>query len=207
MASSQVFPHVTEFEVHAIYPDRLDLVRQLFHEHRATRHCWCMAFCSTNWDYADGWFGGNQQRFEELAASESSPMGIVAMDDDEPIGWCSCGPRMRYTAAIAGRSRPLAERARSEDEDVWLTACFFVRPDHRGAGVPRSLLQGAVGLAWSKRASAVEAWPLAQGARRGHDSHVGREELFADLGFQRVHPLGSDRVFMRLDLVPPNQEY
>jgi GNAT superfamily N-acetyltransferase len=166
-----------------------------------------MAFSSSTTQFAVGWYGGgNRRRFERMAAAQAAPMGVVAVVDDQPIAWCSCGPRLRYIAAIADRSRLLAHRPRFEDQDVWLAACIFVRPDYRGRGVPRPLLQGAVSIAQENGASAIEAWPLARGVQRPEDAHVGREELFADLGFRSIQKLGSDRTFMRLDLVPADTQ-
>ncbi len=164
-----------------------------------------MAFCSSNRQFLAGWYGGgNRRRFEELTASETVPIGVVALLDDEPVGWCSCGPRSRYTAAIAGRSQLLAQRPRVEDQDVWLAACIFVRPGHRGAGIPKALVQEAVLLAQNYGGSAIEAWPLTTGTNRRAEAHVGREEMFAELGFRSIRRLGPDRAFMRLEFAQPH---
>ena len=194
-------PDVGEYAVQQVDADELDLVRRLFGGDRATRHCWCTAFCSTTWQFAAGWYGGgNRRRFEELAGSGQAPMGVLAVTKGEPVGWCACGPRTRYLAAMAGRSGLLAERPRREDQDVWLVACIFVRPDHRGSGVPGHLVRGAVSLARDHGASAVEAWPLAGGVRRPGSLHVGREGAFARLGFRCIQRPTAERAIMRLDL-------
>ena len=190
-----------EFEVQQVDANQLELVRRLFSAERATRHCWCMAFCSTSRQFAVGWYGGgNRQRFEELARSGRAPMGVLASVDGEPVGWCACGPRARYLTAIAGRSALLAQRPRSEDQQVWLIACIFVRPAHRGSGVVGPLVRGAVSLARENCAEAVEAWPLAVGVRRSGDLHVGREGAFARFGFRCIQRPNAERAIMRLDL-------
>jgi GNAT superfamily N-acetyltransferase len=188
-------------EIQAVGPGHLDALERLFTVSRATRHCWCTAYCSTSWQFAFGWYGGgNQRRFEALAASEPYPMGVLAVRDGEPIGWCACGPRLRYTASLAGRGRPLAHRPRDEDRDVWLIACLFVRPDRAGDGVLVPLIRGAIRLARDAGATAVEAWPLALGVRRPGEAHLGREGVFARLGFRRVEQPSPDRVIMSLDV-------
>ena len=190
-----------EYEVQQVDANQLELVRRLFSAERATRHCWCMAFCSTSRQFAVGWYGGgNRQRFEELARSGRAPMGVLASVDGEPVGWCACGPRARYLTAIAGRSALLAQRPRSEDQQVWLIACIFVRPAHRGSGVVGPLVRGAVSLARENGASAIEAWPLAVGVRRSGDLHVGREGAFARFGFRCIQRPNAERAIMRLDL-------
>jgi hypothetical protein len=197
---------VAEVEIRSVGAEQLGLVRQLFETERATRHCWCMAFCSTNLQFAMGWYGGgNRRRFEELAVTGHLPMGIVASVDSQPVGWCACGPRLRYLAAIGGRSELLAQLSRNEDADVWLIACIFVARDRRSAGLVLPLLRGAIDLARRNGASAVEGWPLAAGARQADARqagvlHVGREGVFARLGFRCVQRPSSQRVLMRLDL-------
>lgn len=160
-----------------------------------------MAFCSTGWQFATGWYGGgNRRRFESMAVSEPSPMGLLAVHDGEPVGWCACGPRARYKTALAGRSSALSRRPAVEDDRVWLIACIIVRPERRGSGVGVPLLRGAVSLARRAGAPAVEAWPLASGARRPAMTHVGREGVFARLGFVTVERPSTERVLMRLEL-------
>jgi GNAT superfamily N-acetyltransferase len=203
----RILRHMADLEIQRAGADQLDLVRQLFSLDRATRHCWCTAFCSSSWQFATGWFGGgNRRRFEAMASTDHAPMGILALNNREPVGWCACGPRARYTTALAGRSHLLAQRPREDDDQVWLIACVFVRPDHRGLSVAVPLLRGAVLLAREEGGSAIEAWPLAAGvARRPGDVHVGRERVFARLGFRCVQRPSAERAIMRLDLADPTR--
>lgn len=88
----------------------------------------------------------------------------------------------------------------SENDCVWLVPCFLTRPDMRGKGLARELLQGAVDLARSSGASAVEGFPKAGSKRSNADGQVGTETLFASCGFKPVSRPSSNRVVMRLDL-------
>ena len=160
-----------------------------------------MAFCTSGWRFAAGWYGGgNRRRFEAMTVSSRTPMGVLASVGGEPAGWCACGPRARYTAAIAGRSSLLAGRPRDEDDTVWLVACIFIGSGHRRSGIAVPLLRAAVSLARDEGAPAVEAWPLAAGVRRPGDEHLGREGVFARLGFSCVQRPSADRAIMRLEL-------
>jgi GNAT superfamily N-acetyltransferase len=183
--------------------DLPDLAR-LFESQRSTRRCWCMAFCVTRSQFAAGWLnGGNQRRFGTLAAASSTPMGILASQAAEPVGWCACGPRSRYVAATTPRSKIMQNRARDEDEIVWLLPCLFVRDGHRGQGVTHALVRAAVGLARREGAFAIEGWPLTGSERRSGDAFLGREELFEELGFSCVQRPSPERVIMRLELQGP----
>ena len=127
-------------------------------------------------------------------------MGVLAVSDGEPVGWCSCGPRTRYTAALAGRSSLLLDRPREEDDFVWLIACLFVGPQRRDTAVVVPMLRAAVSLAREMGAVAVEGWPLAVGVRNNAEAHVGREGVFAHLGFHCVDRPNLERTIMRLEL-------
>ena len=160
-----------------------------------------MAFCTSGWQFAAGWYGGgNRRRFESMAVSSPAPMGVLAFIGEKPVGWCASGPRGRYTAAIAGRSSLLADRPRGEDDTVWLVACLFIDSSHRAAGIAMPLLHGAIALARSEGATAIEAWPLAAGVRRRDDEHLGRERVFARLGFRCIQRPSAVRAIMRLEL-------
>ena len=88
-------------------PADLSDLAVLFGGQRNTRHCWCMAPCTTRAQFAAGWVtGGNRRRFEIMAAAGDQPMGVLAYEADEPVGWCACGPRSRY-AGGEGRRRTL----------------------------------------------------------------------------------------------------
>ena len=199
--SLSTLPLVADVHVRPVGPLQLDDLRRLFESSRATRHCWCMAFCTNGWQFAAGWYGGgNRRRFGSMAASGPAPVGVLASIGEQPVGWCACGPRGRYTAAMAGRSRLLADRPRDEDDTVWLVACLFIDSSHRATGIARPLLNAAVALARDEGATAIEAWPLAAGVQRRGEEHLGREGVFARFGFRCIQRPSAERALMRLEL-------
>ena len=188
-------------ETRPVGPEDVADLGALFDRQRSTRHCWCMAFCSTRARFAAGWLGGgNRDRFVAMAEVSQTPMGVLALVAGQPVGWCACGPRSRYMAAIGGRSKLLLGRERAEDERVWLLACFFVGVEHRGQGVTHALMCSAVDLARGEGAVAIEGWPLAASARRSADAFVGQERVYEALGFSCVQRPNPQRAIMRLEL-------
>ena len=193
-----------DIDTRPVGPEDLPDLARLFESQRTTRRCWCMAFCVTRSQFAAGWLnGGNQRRFGAMAAASSTPMGILASLAAEPVGWCACGPRSRYVAATTARSKIMQDRARDEDEIVWLLPCLFVRAERRGQGVIHALMRAAVELARREGAAAIEGWPLAGSERRSGDAFLGREQVFEELGFSCVDRPSPERVIMRLELRQP----
>jgi GNAT superfamily N-acetyltransferase len=191
----------SDVDTRAVGLKDMPVLARLFESQRNTRRCWCMAFCLTRSQFAAGWLtGGNQRQFSAMAATSSTPMGILASQTGEPVGWCACGPRSRYVAATSPQNKIMQNRARDEDEIVWLLPCLFVRADRRGQGVTHALIRAAVELARSEGASAIEAWPLAESERRLGDAFLGREQVFNELGFHCVERPSPVRVIMRLEL-------
>lgn len=182
-------------------PDALADVATLFDGYRNTRHCWCMAPCTTRSQFALGWLtGGNRRRFEDLARTSETPMGVLARLSGEPVGWAACGPRSRYAGAEGHRRALLAVLDPAEDESVWLVPCLFVRADQRGRGVTRALVEAAVDLARERGAVAVEGWPLTGPDPAPADLFVGRQSTFEALGFRPEAQPDPRRAIVRLDL-------
>src|SRR5262245_33745751 len=178
---------------------RLGDLRTLFGASKTTNGCYCTWFLIPSKECSAGWNGGNQVTFEAMTGTAKQPMGLLAYQGRDPIGWCAAGPRSRYTRAL--RSNVLKGREPSEDTDVWLVPCFYVRRDARKSGVTRALLEAAVDLARSKGASAVEGFPLAgDGRRSASEAFLGVEPLFAACGFTATSRPTAGRVIMRREL-------
>lgn len=134
-----------------------------------------------------------------MTSVSSTPMGILATRAGQPVGWCACGPRSRYTVATSPSNKIMRSRAPVEDEVVWLLPCIFVQVGYRGQGVTHALVRAAVELARREGACAIEGWPLARAESRSADAFLGREQAFEALGFTVVEWPSPERVIMRLE--------
>jgi GNAT superfamily N-acetyltransferase len=97
---------------------------------------------------------GNRRRMKKLVDSGRVP-GILGYVDGKPVAWCSIEPR--ELIGSLGRSRILAP---VDDEPVWSIVCLFLAKSHRGRGLSKRMIEGAVRHAKSQGASIVEAYPV-----------------------------------------------
>ena len=192
--------------VEPVTPERLGDLASLFGTTATTRHCYCTWFILSAAQCQAGWHdGGNRKAFEERARQESTPMGLLAYVDGQPVGWCAAGPRSRYERAL--RSNVLRGHDPAEDDAVWLVPCFFVRTGFRRQGLMHALLDRAVDLAATHGATAIEGFPMSSGQgpgkrRSSGDLYVGVESVFAACGFTDVSRPTPSRVVMRRELTP-----
>ncbi|NUR91339.1 MAG: GNAT family N-acetyltransferase [Nonomuraea sp.] len=109
--------------------------------------------------------------------------GILAYEGDEVVGWAAVAPRAEVHFLTHGDKFP-----RVDDLAAWSIWCLKVRPGHRGQGVARSLVDGAVRFARDHDAPAVESYPVDnRGAKVDSTlAYVGTRALFESAGFTKV---------------------
>lgn len=184
-------------DVQPVTGGNLDELKRLFSGERSASSCWCMWFIIAVKEFHAGGSAANEAKLRAMAATSPHPVGLIASLDGEPVGWAAVGPRSRYARAV--RTPTMKEIDQSENDQVWLTPCFFIRPDRRGRKIAPLLLESAVELAQKTGASAIEGFPTAGSKRTSADRQVGTERMFQDCGFRAVSRPSSNRVVMRLD--------
>lgn len=107
------------------------------------------------------------------------PIGVVAREGDEPIGWCSVAPRETYVRLQRSRTMP---RATPPATSTWTILCFFVARSHRNQHVAQALLEGAVAYARRQGAEVVEGYPFDTSGVSS--THRGHSTLFRSAAFQ-----------------------
>lgn len=111
---------------------------------------------------------------------EGVPVGVLAYDGDEPVGWCSVAPRETYAKLARSRTMP---RVTPASTSTWTVLCFFVPRRHRRQGVTRALLEHAVAYARRSGAAVVEGYPFDSAGISS--THRGHSSVFAAAGFAR----------------------
>jgi hypothetical protein len=85
----------------------------------------------------------------------------------------------------------------------WRIGCIFTGSRHRGRGVARAAVGGALAAIRAAGGGVVEAYPEQTADRkpqRGAHLHTGPEELFEQYGFVRDRRIAKWRWVMRLEI-------
>jgi GNAT superfamily N-acetyltransferase len=173
-----------------------DLVT-LFSPGGACGGCWCMFWRETRQEFNQKCINkgvGNREALQALVDSGVVP-GILGYRGDEPLVWCSVGPREDF--ASLERSRTLK---RLDDQPVWSIVCFYIARSARNAGLMSAGIRAAVEYARQNGARIVEAYPYdVQSHRSPGDLYMGNLSAFLKAGFSELETRGA-RKLVRLEL-------
>ena len=117
------------------------------------------------------------------------PIGLLAFSGDEPIAWCSVGPRESFRPLGGGEAL----------EGVWSIVCFFVKRPSRKRGISALLIVEAAEYARRNGAQYLESYP----ADTDSPSYgfMGRRSTFERTGFRCCGRAGKRRSVMLRELV------
>jgi GNAT superfamily N-acetyltransferase len=162
--------------------------------------CWCLSYRIPSKQNQALRATERGDLVRQLVAQDPPP-GVLAYDGGEVVGWAAVHPRAD-TSFAGSRKIPHVD-----DVDVWSVWCIRVRPGYRGKGISHHLLAGAVDMARSFGAPAIEGYPVDNGGRKVDltMAYVGTRKLFEDAGFTKAADTesvlnGFPRVLMRREL-------
>jgi GNAT superfamily N-acetyltransferase len=161
--------------------------------------CWCLSYRIPSKENRELTGTARGKRVRKLM--KQGPIGVLAYDGDEVVGWSAVAPRAETSFA---RNRRIPH---VDDLDVWSVWCIRVRPGHRGEGISHRLLEGAVEFAREHGAPAIEGYPVDNRGKKVDltMAYVGTRRLFEQAGFEKAADTdsvlnGFPRVLMRLSL-------
>jgi GNAT superfamily N-acetyltransferase len=165
----------------------------LFGERGAVGGCWCMWFRLKRSEFDARKGEQNKQSMHAIINSGEIP-GILAYDQNRPVGWCSVAPREAFP--VLDRSWVLK---RVDDQPVWSVVCFFIAKDYRQRGLSGILLQAALGYARENGARIVEGYPVEPKNDSTPDvfAFTGLARTFLQAGFVEVARRSETRPLMR----------
>jgi GNAT superfamily N-acetyltransferase len=190
-----------EIQVHPATVARWKDIETLFGSKGASAGCWCMFWRLERGDFNKMRGEGTKAMLKDMTC-KNEVAGVLAYDDQKPVGWCSIGPRADYKALE--NSRILK---RIDDKPVWSVVCFFVAKEYRAKGAMLELLREAVKYAKKHGAKIVEGYPidmqtpkLAGQKLSGYAGYMGIASVFREAGFVEVGRASDTQLIMRYSI-------
>lgn len=149
----------------------------------APHNCWCTAWVSV------GKQNKKAEKWEKKAAMKKridggTPVGLLAYENGEAIGWCAVAPRDTYRALGGDETK----------DNVWSIVCFFIKREFRGRGLSHVLLRQAVEFAGRQGAKYIEGYPVAKDSPSYR--FMGFRSGFEKAEFEFVKKAGARRNIM-----------
>jgi GNAT superfamily N-acetyltransferase len=176
-----------------------DAVESVFRSEASSRNCWCQFHILDNAEQRRTTRDSRRELLHEQVESLDPPRGLIALDDDEPAGWCGVEPRLRVRHALASRLVAKNSVDPLDDPRVWSVYCILVPPKRRRSGVGRALLRAAIDHATAAGAGALEGYPIDTALRGGvlpPGFSTGTVAMFEHEGFTRIASLPSGRTLV-----------
>ncbi len=182
-----------DITVRPLTPDDWPAVTKLFGANGACGGCWCMWWRVPQggklWKESQG--DKNRDAFRRLIKA-GKVHGVLAFADDEPVGWCSFGPKETFP-----RMRRIRALQHESPEGTWSVVCFYIPARWRGRGVATALLKASTERALALGAKAVEGYPVVpkgEGGRMpGAFAWTGVPTLFERAGYAEMERDGPVR--------------
>lgn len=159
-----------------------DIATMLAPKRTGTIACWCLSHRIDPPSNQRLAAAERREYVRDLAGRPIAP-GVLAYRDDTVVGWAGVAPRDEVYSIAHSTRIPVVD-----DLPVWSIWCVKTRAGHRGQGIARALVQGAVEYARDHGAPGVEAYPVDNKGERIDTSmaFVGTRALFESAGFTKV---------------------
>jgi GNAT superfamily N-acetyltransferase len=148
--------------------------------------CWCIGYHLESPKQALG--VSHRAAKEDLVRTDRAHAALVIDEDGLAQGWCQYGspaelPGIKHRREYEKDAPPLPD---------WRITCFYVDKKHRGQGIARAALGGAVDQIARRGGGLVEAISEVTAGREAHGRFLfsATVELFEDHGFTRVRQVG-----------------
>lgn len=165
----------------------------LFGEKGACAGCWCMYWRMRRKDYDLQRGSGTKKKMKNLVNNGTVP-GIIAYDNNKPVGWCSVAPREDFP--VLENSRLLK---RIDEKPVWSIVCFFIQKEFRKKGLSLELLNAAITFVKMNKGKIIEGYPVEPKSGKTADvfAWTGLASAFRKAGFKELERRSETRPIMR----------
>lgn len=165
----------------------------LFGEKGACAGCWCMYWRMRRKEYDESRGAGTKRKMKNLVNGGTIP-GILAYDNENPIGCCSVAPKEDFH--VLENSKVLK---RIDGKPVWSIVCFFINKEYRKKGVSIELLNAAKNYVKNNKGRIIEGYPVEPKKSKTADvfAWTGLASAFRKAGFKEIIRRSETRPIMR----------
>ncbi len=168
----------------------------------SSRNCWCQFHVLENSVARNTSRKARRMLLQQQVETLGPPRGLVALANEEPVGWCGVEPRSRLRHILATGLVSKNSLFAADDPEIWAIYCILVPPEHRRRRIGSTLLSAAITHARAHGARAIEGLPI-DTARRGGELppgfSTGTLEMFQSEGFTALAALPSGRTLVYKD--------
>ncbi len=176
---------MSRFTVGRLGPDTWDAFAELVERNGGIfGGCWCIGFHAERGQRGIDFREAKRER----VFTDRAHAALVFDEHGKAQGWCQYGsveelPKIKHRVQYEKEPPPVP---------VWRTACCFVDTKHRGQGILRLAVGGALEQIAERGGGLVEAIAETVTGREAHGRFLftGTAELYEDHGFQRVRQVG-----------------
>ena len=139
---------------------------------------------------------GTKKAIKKIIFDGNVP-GILAYQDEQPIGWCAVAPRTEFTRLENSQIlKPV------DDKPVWSVTCFFINRKFRNTGLSVELLNASKKFVKSNGGKIIEGYPIEPKENKMPDAFawVGLSRAFIKAGFKEVARRSETRPIMRFTI-------
>ncbi|GHJ48331.1 hypothetical protein Cs7R123_56730 [Catellatospora sp. TT07R-123] len=158
--------------------------------------CWCMGFHP---EYGQRLIG-NREAKQDLVRAGRAHAALVLDESGAAQGWCQWGSPEELTNIKHKRAYVSGHPPRPD----WRITCVYVDKRHRGQGVARAAVAGALDQIARAGGGMVEAISEATAGREAQSRFLfsATVELFEDFAFTRARQLGKHAWLLRRTVDP-----
>jgi len=185
----------TNLAFRPLTPDLWTDFERLFGPRGACGGCWCTFWKLRGKAYEENTGEPARQMQRSIVEAGTVP-GLLAFDDDRPVGWIAVEPRSAYEKLAHSRIlKPV------DESNVWSVTCFFVEKQARRQGLTVELLKAAVEYVRDQGGKIVEGYPVdAQKNMPAPFIYTGTAAAFQKAGFVEVARRSETRPIMRYSI-------
>jgi len=183
----------SKFNFYPVTKENWKDFENLFGEKGACAGCWCMLWRLRRKEYDRLRGAGNKRKMKSLVYAGIVP-GILAYDNEKPVGWCSVAPREDFP--VLENSRVMK---RMDDKPVWSVVCFYINKNFRKKGLSVELLNAAKKYVKNNNGKIIEGYPIEPKAEKSPDVFVwtGLASAFRKAGFKEIIRRSETRPILR----------